>query len=75
MFRVDLCIMKQILDVENEIHGKIIAVHAKREKVPHLVYCIVDIIVYVTCDPGTDGKKIPEISDKIQELISGLAIA
>jgi hypothetical protein len=52
-----------------------ISVHAKREKVQQLIFYLDDIIVYVTCDPGTDSKKIPEISDKIQDLVGRLVVA
>jgi hypothetical protein len=56
--------------------GKIISLFMQNaRRYSSLFFYLDDIIVYVTCDPGTDSKKIPEISDKIQDLVGRLVVA
>ena len=72
IFRFDLRILKNVLDVENDIHGKTISVHTTREKMEQFVYYRDDVIIYVTCDSNTKHKRVLEISDKVRQLIGEL---
>ena len=69
VFRFDQRILKSVLDVENDIHGKAIRIHTTREKIEQFVYYCDNLIIYVTCDPRIEHKRLLEISDKIQDII------
>ena len=74
VFRVDLCIMKQMPDLEDDAYEKIISVYAKRENIQQLIYYLDNLIVYITCDSHVDDKKILEISGKVQKVIDELVV-
>ncbi|MGI0072862.1 MAG: hypothetical protein ACREA3_03505, partial [Nitrosotalea sp.] len=72
IFRFDLRILKSVLDVENDIHGKTTCCITTREKIEQLVWYHDDLIIYVTCDPDLDRSKLLQISYKVQDLVREL---
>lgn len=69
MYMVDLRITKSMLDIFDSSFGKTISLQIKREKTRQMIYYHDNLIIYITCDPKTDNKKISEISDKIEHLV------
>lgn len=74
IFRFDLRILKSVLDVENDIHGKTTCCITTREKIEQLVWYHDDLIIYVTCDPDLDRSKLLQISYKVQDLVRELVV-
>ena len=71
-YTMDLCITKQMLDIFNGPFGRTISMQIIREKTYQLIYYHDSLIIYVTCDPSVDRKKIPEVSGKIEQLVREL---
>lgn len=69
LYLIDLCITKKMLDVFDSSFGRTISLQTRREKTRQLIYYHDYLIVYITCDPRADNKKISEISDKIEQLV------
>lgn len=72
MFRTDLHIMKNVLDVSDSSFGKTISTQILRERSYQLTYYHDDIIIYISCDPDVDSQKMLEISEKIGQLVKKL---
>lgn len=72
MYMVDLRITKSMLDIFDSSFGKTISLQTKREKTRQMIYYHDNLIIYITCDPRTDNKKISEISNKIEPLIHAI---
>ncbi|KAG2478597.1 MAG: hypothetical protein NPMRTH1_400005 [Nitrosopumilales archaeon] len=68
-YAMDLCITKQMLDVFNGPFGRTISLQTTREKTRQLIYYHDYLIIYITCDPRANNKKISEISSKIEHLV------
>lgn len=69
MYRTDLCITKQMLDIFDSSFGKTISLYTTREKTRQLIYYHDDLIIYVTCTPDADEKKMAEISGTVGRLV------
>lgn len=71
---IDLCVIKQIFDLGNDIHGKTNFILIKRENKQHVVHFLDNLIVCITCDPATSFNKISKISDKLLGVIGKLVV-
>lgn len=68
-YRMDVMIMRQMLEMFDQSQGRIITIQTIREKANQLVYYRDYLTIYVTCEPYANKKKMAEISDKIDPLI------
>ncbi len=71
-FWADLCIVKKILDVADDSFGKTVSIQTIREKLCQLIYYCDNMIVYVTCNPDVNDKKMLEISNRTGQLVKEL---
>jgi len=69
LYLLDLRITKQMLDVFDNSFGKTISLQTRREKTRQLIFYHDRLIIYITCDPSANNKKISEISSKIEHLV------
>ena len=72
-FKVDLYIMKNILDLANHSYGKTISLRVKRESTQQIVYYLENYILYVTYESGANEAD-RKILDKIEECIKGVVV-
>lgn len=73
LYMTDLRITKSMLDIFDDSFGRTIWLQTKREKTRQLIYYRDNVIIYVTCDPRADDKKISEILGKIEQLVQVMA--
>ena len=71
-FWADLCIVKKILDVADDSFGRTVSIQTIREKLCQLIYYADNMIIYVTCNPNVDDKKMSEISNRTGQLVKEL---
>ena len=72
MYRMDLLIIKNMLDIYNPSFGKTLTVQTVREKITQLVFYHDYMIIYIACDPTVDKNTMLKISNKAGELIKEL---
>ena len=69
LLRIDLYIVKQMLDLYDNSFGKTISMQTRREKLSQLVFYHDYMIIYVACEPNILQSKMNTISEMVTPLV------